>query len=63
MKQPQASIQTRHFYFLLLLFLVACSGTQTSGNIDKILKQFHDPSSEYVMVAAHRAADMGYPAC
>ncbi len=64
MNHPQACFQTkpftRHFYLLFLLLLAACSGTQPSGHIDKILERFHDPTSDYVMVAAHRAADMGY---
>ncbi len=57
----QANAFTRHFYFLFLLLLVACSGSQPSGNIDKILEQFHDPTSDYIMVANHRAAHMNYP--
>lgn len=65
MKHPQACFQTkpctRHFVLLLLLLLVACSGTQPSGHIDKILEHFHDPSSDYVMVAAHRAVHLSYP--
>lgn len=34
---------------------------ETTGSIDKILGKFHDASSDYVMVAAHRASHMEYP--
>jgi glycerophosphoryl diester phosphodiesterase len=42
---------------LLLLFVYSFGSAQS---IDKILAKFHDANSEYVMVAAHRAAHNGF---
>lgn len=42
---------------ILVLFLLSFQAGQP---VDKILKEFHDANSEYVMVAAHRAAHNGY---
>jgi glycerophosphoryl diester phosphodiesterase len=42
---------------ILVLFLFSF---QTEQPVDKILKEFHDANSEYVMVAAHRAAHNGF---
>ncbi len=39
------------------IFLLSC---KTQQPIERILEQFHDPDSEYVMVAAHRAGHNGY---
>lgn len=46
---------------LLLLFLVACTRPETSGNIERILEIFHDVNADYVLVAAHRAAHNDHP--
>jgi len=46
---------------LLLLQLISCTGVTTQRDVDRILEKFHDANSEYVMVAAHRAAHNGYP--
>lgn len=56
----------RHYFsyltlLLLLLQLVSCNGLGPQRDIDKILVKFHDAGSEYVMVAAHRAAHNGFP--
>jgi glycerophosphoryl diester phosphodiesterase len=52
----------RHIRLFLFLLLMACSGSDPSGNIDRILEEFHDASSDYLLVAAHRAAHAdGYP--
>lgn len=53
--------QLKHLKFLLFLFLVACTASQPTTNIDNILEKFHDANSEYVMVAAHRAAHNIHP--
>jgi glycerophosphoryl diester phosphodiesterase len=45
-------------FFLITLFLASC---QPKGNFDKVLSEFHDTNSEYVMVAAHRAAHNIHP--
>lgn len=43
---------------IFLLFLMSFS----SGNkFDKILSEFHNPKSKYLLVAAHRSAHNGYP--
>ena len=44
--------------FLVTLFLASC---QSKNNFDKILSEFHNSNSEYVMVAAHRAAHNIHP--
>jgi glycerophosphoryl diester phosphodiesterase len=44
----------RQLKLLLFLFTFACTASGPSGNIDKILEEFHDAGSGYVMVAAHR---------
>lgn len=44
--------------FIVTLFLASC---QPKSNINKILTEFHDAKSEYVMVAAHRAAHNIHP--
>lgn len=44
--------------FAASLFMVSC---QTETQFDKLLKEFHNPNSEYVMVAAHRAAHTVHP--
>ncbi len=45
----------------IILFLVGCSGSEKTGRLDEILEKFHDSNSEYIMVAAHRAAHNGFP--
>jgi len=52
---------TKHLKFLLFLFLVACAAPQPKSSIDTILENFHNSKSEYVMVAAHRAAHKIHP--
>ncbi len=43
---------------IVLLFLMSFS----QGNkLDKILSEFHNPKSKYLLVAAHRSAHNGYP--
>ncbi len=42
---------------LSFIFLLSC---KTQQPIERILEQFHNPDSEYVMVAAHRAGHNGY---
>jgi glycerophosphoryl diester phosphodiesterase len=44
--------------FIFSLFLVSCT---SESSFDKILSEFHNPDSEYVMVAAHRAAHNVHP--
>ncbi len=51
----------KYINLILLLFLVACARPESSEQLENILEKFHDTSSEYVMVAAHRAAHNGYP--
>ena len=46
---------------LLIILLVSCSRPESTDKVDKILEKFHDANSEYVMVAAHRAAHNGFP--
>ena len=41
--------------FLLLLLVVLFTAFQVSDPVDKILEKFHDATSKYVMVAAHRS--------
>lgn len=45
-------------FILLALFLVSC---QPQQSVDKILGEFHDAQSSYVMIAAHRAGHNGHP--
>lgn len=45
-------------FFIASLFLVSCN---SNNQFDKILSEFHNPNSEYVMVAAHRAAHNIHP--
>jgi len=56
-----SKIKPTGFFLLLLLFLLACTRPESSGNIEKILENFHDANSDYVMVAAHRAAHNDHP--
>jgi len=49
---------TGKLLFILILFIASC---QTTSQFDKILAEFHNPNSEYVMVAAHRAAHTIHP--
>lgn len=54
----------RYFSFislLLILLQISFTGLAQKSNLDTILKKFHDANSEYVMVAAHRAAHNVYP--
>ncbi len=54
----------RYFSFirlLLILLQISFTGLAQKSNIDTILEKFHDANSEYVMVAAHRAAHNVYP--
>ena len=51
----------RYINLILLLFLVTCTRPESRGNIERILEKFHDANSDYVMVAAHRAAHNDYP--
>lgn len=44
---------------LIVFFLL--SACNTGSNFTKISKEFHNPNSEYVMVAAHRASHKIYP--
>jgi glycerophosphoryl diester phosphodiesterase len=44
--------------FLAILFLASC---QPQSNFDKVLSEFHDTNSEYIMIAAHRAAHNIHP--
>lgn len=46
---------------LLIILLVSCSRPESTDKVDEILEKFHDANSEYVMVAAHRAAHNGFP--
>ena len=54
-------IRPNKFFLLLLLFLLAFTRPETSGDIERILEKFHNPKSDYVMVAAHRAAHKVHP--
>jgi glycerophosphoryl diester phosphodiesterase len=54
-------IKPTRLVLLLLLFLVACTRPESSGSIGIILDKFHDTHSDYVMVAAHRAAHNDHP--
>ncbi len=51
----------KYINFILLLFLVACTRPENSGQLENILEKFHNANSDYVLVAAHRAAHNGYP--
>ncbi len=51
----------KYINFILLLFLVACARPENSGQLENILEKFHNANSDYVLVAAHRAAHNGYP--
>lgn len=44
--------------FLVTLFLASC---QPKSGFDKVLNEFHNSESDYVMVAAHRAAHTIHP--
>ena len=57
----KSHIKQSRLVLLLLLFLVACTGPETSGSIEIILDKFHDAHSDYVMVAAHRASHNDHP--
>ena len=46
---------------LLIILLVSCSRPESTDKVDRILEKFHDANSEYVMVAAHRAAHNEFP--
>ena len=50
---------------LLLVFalaiLTACAPKQEQTRVQKALAALHDPSSKYVVVAAHRGDWRGYP--
>ncbi len=52
-------IKTKHALIKAVLVLFLFS-SQAGQPVDKILKEFHDANSEYVMVAAHRAAHNGF---
>ena len=54
-------IKHTQLVLLLLLVLAACTRPESSGNIEIILDKFHDANSDYVMVAAHRAAHNNHP--
>jgi glycerophosphoryl diester phosphodiesterase len=56
-----SKIKINRFLLLLVLFLAACTRPNASGDIENILEKFHDAHSEYVMVAAHRAAHKDHP--
>ena len=55
----------KHYFsfisLLLILLQISFTGLAQKSNIDTILEKFHDANSEYVMVAAHRAAHTVYP--
>ena len=53
----------RYYLWLAVaaLFLSFQAEASAQGNIEKILEKFHDANSEYVMVAAHRAAHKDHP--
>jgi len=57
----KSHIKQTRLVLLLLLFLVACTGPESSGSIEIILNKFHDAHSDYVMVAAHRASHNDHP--
>lgn len=57
----KSHIKQTRLVLLLLLFLVACTGPESSGSIEIILNEFHDAHSDYVMVAAHRASHNDHP--
>lgn len=50
-------------YYLLLILVLLSTACQVSEPVDKILEKFHDATSEYVMVTAHRArtGNQDYP--
>ena len=54
-------IHLKYLKLILLLLLVACARPENSGQLENILEKFHDVNSDYVLVAAHRAAHNGYP--
>ena len=50
-------------HYLLLILVLLSTACQVSKPVDKILEEFHDATSEYVMVTAHRArtGNQDYP--
>lgn len=49
---------TGSVFYILLFLITSC---QTNNQFDKTLNEFHNSKSEYVMVAAHRAAHNIHP--
>ena len=50
--------RTGKLLFIVIFFIASC---QTNSQFDKILGEFHNSKSDYVMVAAHRAAHNIHP--
>ena len=51
----------RNLVFLIAILFFILSACNIEKNFNKISKEFHDPNSEYVMVAAHRASHINHP--
>lgn len=54
---PQVFVKL--FFLAVLLFPAGCKTTSATTSLPHILKEFHDPASKTVLVAAHRGAHKG----